>query len=88
MLQPATVSRRRQVDEFGELAAFKRVARAQAARLGHALSVFTVRRQDRAKSNAWCTRCRRLAVVNTALDALPGLYGHALDTRCEGPRRG
>ena len=88
MLQPATAPRRRQLDEFGELTDLKRTARRRAERLGHYIGVFTLRPQDATKANGWCAHCGKCAVVNTAIDALPPVYGHALEERCPGPRRG
>jgi hypothetical protein len=72
---------RRQADEFGEVAELKRDARARATRLGHVLGSFVLRRNNDTKSDAFCTSCASVVVVNTADDELPTVYGKAIERR-------
>jgi hypothetical protein len=44
--------RRRQADEFGEVAELKRTARERARRNGHVLGLFALRHNDETKANA------------------------------------
>jgi hypothetical protein len=74
------------VDEFGEVPARKRRARALAAAHGHQLGSWHRRKNDPAgRHNAFCFRCGRLAVVATdgAADLVSDIYGNALSDPCQ-----
>lgn len=74
------------VDDFGELAERKRLARRTAERLGHSLRTWHRRPNDpEGRWNAFCERCNRLAV--TCVEAPEGFpsasYGSALRETCK-----
>jgi len=74
---------RKQLDEFGDLAAVRRAATKQATRLGHAMGRWHVRPNDNTKANSFCDTCGALLVVNSEPgDGLAETYGHALTMRC------
>lgn len=73
------------VDEFGELPARKRNARAAAEHLGHELTAWRRRKNDQyGRWNAYCEHCGMTAVVG--LEPAPGIgetsYGPALTESC------
>ena len=76
------------IDQFGELPARKRAAKAEATKQGHKLSGWYRRPNDEhGRWNAFCERdgCTALVVVATEPPAgVPFTYGPALTTKCTG----
>jgi len=73
------------VDQFGDVAARKRAAGAQARKLGHDLRPWHRRPNDPAgRWNAFCTSCNRALVVctETPLD-FEDIYGPAFSEDCQ-----
>lgn len=78
------MSRRRPIDDFGELPALKRRAQAMAENNHHRLHDFHLRPNDDTKLSAYCERCGGMVVINLEPSGeLPPLYGPVLRTLCK-----
>jgi hypothetical protein len=82
--KPRRITQDYAIDEFGELAARKRMAMATARKHGHDMKAWHRRPNDAAgRWNSYCCTCNKAAVVCTeAPEGVADAYGPALTVEC------